>query len=589
MQPGQFVLRLGWLGTYVQTQHDDTADVVGQGSIPIIHDQDLAITEARLSLDAGLTKRFAASLVVPVRVVSTSIIYRNGMDVPVQLAQPSTHHRNETLSGIADPIALGAFSTTLAGTSFTLRAGTSIPLGRTEDDPFALGDAGMQHQHIQMGTGTFNPVLALEASRGWDAWRFGGFAYTQQAVYENSKGYHAGDRYAVGLSLRRLLGNVWSVRGGSEFQAESAERWNGVKHTDEGNQGRIDVLLAAGVAWTPTPSVTFDFTLKVPVYTHVVGGQLDVPAIAELGASWSFGGGAKGEEEEDHDHEHAHGDEHDHDHGDEHAGKHGEHGDDDKHHEAALDTTGADVADVGSGGQRVDLTPVAGKLTIFDFWAEWCAPCKELEPALVDIARANPNVAIRRVEVPDWDSPVAAQHLTRGGYSLPHLKAYDEKGNIVLEQSSAPGKLGALIDAVRALAAARAPKPTPAEPTQTTQATPAEPTQTTQAPMQSTPQPAPAQKPAVMKPLIIEIAVTAKGFVPGDVKVPRKRPVVLRFRRSFAKTCATEVVLDHEGKRIIKDLPLDKTIDLALTFTRPGTVKYGCAMDMMIGGTITVQ
>jgi hypothetical protein len=48
------VLRLGWLGTYVQTSHDDFDDVVGQGPIAIVHDQDLTITEARLSLDAGL-------------------------------------------------------------------------------------------------------------------------------------------------------------------------------------------------------------------------------------------------------------------------------------------------------------------------------------------------------------------------------------------------------------------------------------------------------------------------------------------------------------------------------------------------------
>ena len=34
---------------------------------------------------------------------------------------------------------------------------------------------------------------------------------------------------------------------------------------------------------------------------------------------------------------------------------------------------------------------------------------------LLDIARANPNVVIRRVEVPDWDSPVAAQHLLSHG------------------------------------------------------------------------------------------------------------------------------------------------------------------------------
>jgi hypothetical protein len=169
MQPGQFLLRLGWLGTYVQSQHDDFADVTGQGAIPIIHDQDLAITEARLALDVGLTERFAASLVVPVRVISTSIVYRDGAGMPVQLTEPSIHHRNETLTGFADPMLLGAATTTLAGTRFTLRAGTSIPLGRTEDDPFALGDAGMEHEHIQMGTGTFNPVVAVEVSRGFDA------------------------------------------------------------------------------------------------------------------------------------------------------------------------------------------------------------------------------------------------------------------------------------------------------------------------------------------------------------------------------------------------------------------------------------
>jgi thiol-disulfide isomerase/thioredoxin len=584
MQPGQFLLRLGWLGTYVQSEHDDSADVTGQGAIPIIHDQDLAITEARLALDVGLTERFAASLVVPVRVVATAIVYRDSAGAPVQLVEPSIHHRNETLTGIADPMVLGAFSTPLAGTRMTVRAGLSIPLGRTEADPFELGDLGQPHEHIQMGTGTFNPVLALEASRGWDAWRFGGFVFTQQVLYENSNGYQAGDRYAAGISVRRALGSVWSLRGGPEFQAETAERWHGEKHTEEGNQGRIDVMLAAAIAWSPSPKLSFDFALKVPVYTHVIGGQLYVPAIAELGASWSFGG------PKPHDHEHEHAD-HDHD-------EHGE-----AHDHVAIDTSGADVADLGKGGERVELTPVAGKLTIFDFWAEWCGPCKELEPALVDIARANPNVAIRRVEVVDWDSPVAAQHLTRGGYGLPHLKAKDARGNLVLEQSSAPGKLGALIDATRALAALPPLQSQPAQPTQPPAAEPTPPVQVTQPAMQGTPPaqgsqppsqdtPPPATKPAQTKPspkpLVVEIAVTAKGFEPRDIKVARKRPVVLRFRRSFEKTCATEVVFDHDGKHVVKDLALDKTVDVAVTFERPGTITYHCAMDM-IRGTITVQ
>jgi thiol-disulfide isomerase/thioredoxin len=571
MQPGQLLVRLGWLGTYVQTQHDDSAELVGQGdAVPIVHDQDLAITEARLAFDAGLTERFAASLVVPIRVVSTSIVYRNENGTPVQLVEPNIHHRNETLAGLADPMALGAFSTTLAGTRLTARAGLSIPLGRTEEDPFTLGDAGMEHEHIQMGTGTFNPVLALEASRGWDVWRLGGFVFTQQVVYENGKGYQAGDRYAAGLSLRRAVGSVWGVRGGPEFQAETAERWHGVKHEEEGNQGRLDFMLSAGVTWAPTAALAFDFTLKVPVYTHVVGGQLDVPAIAELGASWSFGGPKAHEHGDEHDHEH----EHEHEHAEHHDDEHG-----DEH--VAIDTTGADVADLGKGGERVDLAPVAGKLTIFDFWAEWCEPCKDLEPSLVEIARANPNVAIRRVEVIDWDSPVAAQHLTRGGYGLPHLKVYDAKGNLVLEQSSEPGKLGAMIDAVRTLAGVPAtPNAPAAEPVPTAEPTTPAPT--------TKPDDAPTKKATPPKPHVVDIAVTAKGFEPRDIKVPRKRPVVLRFTRSFDKTCATEVVFDHDGKHVVKDLPIAKTVEVKATFEQPGTIKYSCAMKM-IGGTITVQ
>jgi thiol-disulfide isomerase/thioredoxin len=552
MQAGQWLLRIGWIGTYAQTQHDDFADVVGQGSIPIIHDQDIAIGEARLSLDAGLTARFGASLVIPLRVVSTSIVYRDGKGNPVELVEPNIHHRDEVLTGLADPLLLGSFTDVALGVRWTARAGVSIPLGRTEEDPFALGDMGLRHEHIQMGTGTFNPVLALEASHGWGAWRFGGFVFTQQTIYENGKGYHAGDRYAAGLSLRRALGRAWSVRGGPEIQAETAERWNGVKHTEEGNQGRFDAMLGAGVTWTARPPLAIDLGVKVPVYTHVVGGQLHVPAIVEIGAAWSFGGSGAA-----HEHEH----EHDHDHEHEHA-EHAEH--------ATIDTTGADVADVGAGGQRVDLVSVPGKVTIFDFWAEWCEPCKNLEPVLVEIARAHPDrVALRRVEVIDWDSPVADQYLTPGGFGLPHLKVYDERGALVLEQSSAPGKLGALIESVRRLAEPPATSPPAAPPAS----------------------PPTASKPRVSKPaapVVVDIAVTSAGFVPKNVDVPRGRKVVLRFRRTEEKTCATEVVLDHDGTRVIRDLPLGRVVELALTFTKPGTIRYSCAMNM-IHGTITVK
>jgi plastocyanin domain-containing protein len=62
----------------------------------------------------------------------------------------------------------------------------------------------------------------------------------------------------------------------------------------------------------------------------------------------------------------------------------------------------------------------------------------------------------------------------------------------------------------------------------------------------------------------------------------------LRFKRGVEKTCATEVAFEHDGKRVLQDLPLGKIVDIAVTFDKPGTITYRCAMDMF-RGTITVQ
>jgi len=82
--------------------------------------------------------------------------------------------------------------------------------------------------------------------------------------------------------------------------------------------------------------------------------------------------------------------------------------------------------------------------------------------------------------------------------------------------------------------------------------------------------------------------VTGAGFEPKNVDVPRGKPVILRFERQIERTCGTEVVMVVDGKKIVKDLPFNTPVDLAVTFQTAGTVKYSCAMDM-IRGTITVK
>ena len=74
------------------------------------------------------------------------------------------HHRNETYTGISDFRLLAAhrFNAFLSKKGrLDLAFGTTLPVGKTEEDPIKAGHAGEKHLHIQFGTGTFDPLLEL--------------------------------------------------------------------------------------------------------------------------------------------------------------------------------------------------------------------------------------------------------------------------------------------------------------------------------------------------------------------------------------------------------------------------------------------
>lgn len=74
-------------------------------------------------------------------------------------------------------------------------------------------------------------------------------------------------------------------------------------------------------------------------------------------------------------------------------------------------SSSTDVAEVGSSapdftveiidGGTFTLSEARGQPVVLNFWASWCAPCREEIPAISAYAEANPNVSVVGVAVRD--------------------------------------------------------------------------------------------------------------------------------------------------------------------------------------------
>jgi plastocyanin domain-containing protein len=80
---------------------------------------------------------------------------------------------------------------------------------------------------------------------------------------------------------------------------------------------------------------------------------------------------------------------------------------------------------------------------------------------------------------------------------------------------------------------------------------------------------------------VVEISVTKAGFVPAEIKVKAGQPVKLMVTRTIDKTCAKDIVIkDYDVKQ---PLPLNQTVEVVFTPTKPGITRFACAMDMIAG------
>ncbi|HXG58115.1 MAG TPA: hypothetical protein VNL91_03760 [Thermoanaerobaculia bacterium] len=243
--------------------------------LPHRHHVEAGLTQYALSAQYGLRDGLQLSLRMPFDRKAMTVRYATLEGSVYAPPYGDIHHRTETLSGLSDPMLLVEWS---PHPSWILSGGSTFPAGKTEPDPVMLGMQGIRHQHIQFGSGTYQPKLALQWARP-GAVSFVARGEATLSLYESGEGFRAPSVFAMNAGPSFRLGRM-GIDPRIEGQVQTLGRWNGV--VDEGtgfrNGGvRFGISLPAR-----------DLVVTTAIYRELWSRGLDQESFRQ-GTTWSLG------------------------------------------------------------------------------------------------------------------------------------------------------------------------------------------------------------------------------------------------------------------------------------------------------------
>src|SRR5947209_6368351 len=89
-----------------------------------------------------------------------------------------------------------------------------------------------------------------------------------------------------------------------------------------------------------------------------------------------------------------------------------------------------DPIEVISHGAQVDINKhlALGSVTVVDFYADWCGPCRQLSPSLEQMTRTDPEIVLRKIDIVNWKTAVVKQYNI---HSVPQVNVYNRGGRLV--------------------------------------------------------------------------------------------------------------------------------------------------------------
>jgi hypothetical protein len=232
---------------------------------PYRHHIKALLSESNLEAAYGLSSWAVLEARLSLRVLDMKPHYLELDGTPKEVPN-DIHHKDETLVGPTDPWLMVRFTKAFGRFVPAVRVGFSIPLGSTVEDPIVLTQMGLEHQHVQFGTGVFGPIFGASGTYIGQGFELTGGVHAMPVVFENDEGYRGPTRI---YTTSRASADVPSLRLrpflGVEHVYDGPDHWKGT--TDADSFVVSDILVGGGVDWAFMPYWQLGVTLRVVAVT----------------------------------------------------------------------------------------------------------------------------------------------------------------------------------------------------------------------------------------------------------------------------------------------------------------------------------
>ncbi|HCP45478.1 MAG TPA: hypothetical protein DIU15_05525 [Deltaproteobacteria bacterium] len=239
------------------------------------------------SISAGLGRGFHLGFHLPIDLRRAEIEYLLFDGTPYEPAYGDFHHRNEWLFGLGDARFVAGWTGEPPGSPLIVGGGVGValPTGRTEEDPFAAAESQEEHQHLQFGNGTVDPLASFRLIvRGETLGMFSSVS-GRFPLYANKKGYQGpvqlrgsvGPMLRPPAPLRSLQLLLLAVVSGNW-----PERWQGELGQ---NSGLLSAGVHLGLIWNITPQLAVQGAMLANAFQKSRGGQFTRPLTLTFGIS----------------------------------------------------------------------------------------------------------------------------------------------------------------------------------------------------------------------------------------------------------------------------------------------------------------